>query len=89
MTQNHDVFRQVAYIQQALSHNKKSIGFFIGAGCPLSVRTNHRTKDGKSLSDPLIPDVAGLTEIISTKLKSTEEGKESAWDIVIWQLLTC
>ena len=83
MTQNHNVFRQIAYIQQSLSHNKKSIGFFIGAGCPLAVRTNLRTENEKSLSDPLIPDVAGLTAIISTKLKSTKKGKESKWDKLI------
>lgn len=31
----------IRYIQQALSQNKKPIGFFIGARCLLSVRVNH------------------------------------------------
>lgn len=83
MTQNHDVLRQVGYIQQALSHNKRPIGFFIGAGCPLSVRVNHRTEGTQSLSDPLIPDVAGLTDIIATKLKAKEGEQASAWDKLI------
>lgn len=81
--QSHDIFRQVGYIQQALSQNKKPIGFFIGAGCPLSVRVNHREEKGKNLSDPLIQDVAGLTATISASLKSTEKGKQSSWDQII------
>nr|WP_278434339.1 SIR2 family protein [Brucella anthropi] len=79
----HDVVRQISYIQQALSQNRKHIGFFIGAGCPLSVRVNHREKDGKHLSDALIPDVAGLTKIIESKLKSPDAKKPTAWDKLI------
>ncbi|TPK41389.1 SIR2 family protein [Mesorhizobium sp. B2-5-4] len=53
----HEAVRQVHYIQQALSQNKRPVGFFIGAGCPLSIRL----ADGSAL----IPDVAGLTKVIS------------------------
>jgi len=84
--QGHDVFRQVGYIQQALSQNKKPIGFFIGAGCPLSVRVNHRHEDGKDISDPLIPDVAGLTKAIADKLKGQKD-KQSSWDRIIQLML--
>ncbi|TBF64265.1 SIR2 family protein [Rhizobium leguminosarum] len=79
----HDVVRQISYIQQALSQNRKHIGFFIGAGCPLSVRVNHREENGKPISDALIPDVAGLTGIIGTRLKSSDSEKPTAWDKVI------
>lgn len=55
----HDAVRQVGYIRQALSQNKRPTGFFIGAGCPLSIRN----PDGS----PLIPDVAGLTQSINAE----------------------
>ena len=58
----HEAVRQIHYIQQALSQNKRSVGFFIGAGCPLSVRVG---------ADPLIPDVAGLTHIINRHFEAS------------------
>lgn len=61
MNNEHEIFRQVGYIQQTLSQDKKPIGVFIAAGCPLSVRVNERDEAGKKVTDPLIPDVAGLT----------------------------
>lgn len=83
MTLKHDALRQISYIQQALSQSKKPIGFFIGAGCPLAVRVNQRNEDGKEVSDPIIPDVAGLTQKISDKLKATAGTEETAWDKLI------
>jgi hypothetical protein len=32
----HDAYRQLEYIQQALSQSRKPIGVFIGAGCPIA-----------------------------------------------------
>jgi hypothetical protein len=69
----HDAYRQIGYIQQALSQNRKPIGFFLGAGCPLAVRvknTNGNDVDDKDII-PLIPDILGLTTIITERLKST------------------
>lgn len=63
----HDAIRQLGYVQQALSQNKRPVGFFIGAGCPLSIRLAD--------SSPLIPDVAGLTKVISDAF-ATGEHKE-------------
>ena len=83
MSPKHDVSRQVEYIQQALSQNRKPIGFFIGAGCPLSVRINHRTNGTQTVSDPLIPDVMGLTAIIAKKLTSAKKGDQSHWDKLV------
>lgn len=78
----HDAYRQVGYIQQALSQNRKPIGIFIGAGCPLSIRVNPKN-DGTS--DPIIPDVVGLTTLITGQLKGEEEAP-SVCDKLIAQM---
>jgi hypothetical protein len=57
----HDPIRQSKYLRQTLSQDKKPVGFFISAGCPLSVKM----PEGKW---PLIPDVAGLTNYIGDEL---------------------
>ncbi|MGY1889301.1 SIR2 family protein [Pseudomonas jessenii] len=57
----HDPVRHLKYLRQSLSQDNESIGFFISAGCPLSV----------SMSEddwPLIPDVANLTKFINDQL---------------------
>lgn len=46
----------VRQLQQVLVTGKLPIGFFIGAGCPVSIRVNENGADS-----PLIPDVANLT----------------------------
>ncbi len=75
----HDAYRQIGYIQQALSQNRKPIGIFLGAGCPLSVRVNQQCEIAtkKEFSLPIIPDVAGLTTIITQSLKGNEENPSS------------
>lgn len=67
----HDPIRQLKYFRQNLAQNKKSIGFFIAAGCPLSVGENGKpcTEDDKTWK-PLIPDVEGLTKAVAESLKS-------------------
>jgi hypothetical protein len=70
----HDPVRQSKYLRQTLSQDKKPVGFFIAAGCPLSVKM-----PGDKW--PLIPDVAGLTKYVSDELlKETalKEGKEKS-----------
>jgi hypothetical protein len=67
----HDPIRQSKYLRQTLSQDKKPVGFFISAGCPLAV-----TMPGDKW--PLIPDVAGLTKYVSDTLlkeKDIKEGK--------------
>ena len=86
MNNEHEIFRQVGYIQQTLSQDKKPIGVFIAAGCPLSVRVNERDVAGKKIDDPLIPDVAGLTSLIATKLTSGEKKKPSHYDKLLIQM---
>lgn len=68
MSKFHDPIRHLEYLRQSLSQDKKPIGFFISAGCPLAVEM----QEGKS---PLIPDVKGLTELVSKKLKENKHYK--------------
>jgi len=63
MDNEHDPIRHLKYLRQSLSQDNESIGFFISAGCPLSVAM----PDDKW---PLIPDVAELTRFINEQLKS-------------------
>ncbi|MCK9208277.1 MAG: SIR2 family protein [Salinivirgaceae bacterium] len=62
----HDPIRHLEYLRQSLSQDKKPIGFFISAGCPLSVTMP--TKE----EWPLIPDVANLTKWINNELKDNK-----------------
>ncbi|MBU4556761.1 MAG: SIR2 family protein [Actinobacteria bacterium] len=61
-----DPSRQVGYLQQCLSSDKKPLAFFLGAGCPVSVRV---APNGTAL----IPDVAGLTALVEEQIKTDEE----------------
>lgn len=81
MTQ-HDLNRQLNFIQQALSQHKRPIGFFIGAGCPLSVRVPATDGDGESSTEPLIGDILWLTQQVHTALTSSDTAKPSTWDKV-------
>lgn len=86
MNNEHEIFRQVGYIQQTLSQDKKPIGVFIAAGCPLSVRVNERDVAGKKVDDPLIPDVAGLTDLIAKELASSDKKNPSNYDKLLTQM---
>lgn len=74
----HDAFRQLNFIRQALSQNQRPTGFFIGAGCPLSIKVKTTNTNGDVQTAPLIWDVAGLTNIISNELSN--KNKDSDWD---------
>ena len=67
MSITHDPIRHLEYLRQSLSQDKKPIGFFISAGCPLSVTMP--TKE----EWPLIPDVKNLTEWINKELAANEK----------------
>lgn len=61
MNTYHNPIRHLKYLRQSLSQDNEAIGFFIAAGCPLSI----------SMPDdewPLIPDVMNLTKFINTQL---------------------
>ncbi|CAG1005066.1 hypothetical protein BURK2_03351 [Burkholderiales bacterium] len=73
----HCPYRRTADLLQRLAPNKMRVGFFIGAGCSLSVKGN----DGK----PLIPEIAGLTELVKGQLDKDAELRvvaQAAWDRV-------
>jgi hypothetical protein len=59
-----DSNNQASYRQQSLSSDKKPLGLFLGAGCPIAVRV------GEDEKSPLIP---GITEI--TKMVRDEQTK--------------
>jgi len=66
MIGSHDPIRHLRYLRQSLSQDNESIGFFISAGCPLSV----------AMPDdlwPLIPDVANLSRHINKVLCEHKE----------------
>jgi hypothetical protein len=50
--------KQIEELQLCLSSDKKPIGWFLGAGCPLAVG-----------SSPLIPDIAGMTKKVREALQ--------------------
>ncbi len=37
MTYVEDLLKQVGYLQQCLSSDKKPLGLFVGAGCPMAI----------------------------------------------------
>jgi hypothetical protein len=73
----HCPYRRTTDLLQRLAPNKMRVGFFIGAGCSLSVQG----ADGK----PLIPEIAGLTKLVKSYLDNDAKLKivaQTAWDRV-------
>lgn len=68
METTHDPMRHLKYLRHSLSQDNEAIGFFLAAGCPLSVPL-------EAPNWPLIPDVMGLTNFINEKLKSSSDYK--------------
>jgi hypothetical protein len=74
----HCPYRRTTDLLQRLAPNKMRVGFFIGAGCSLSVKG----VDGK----PLIPEIAGLTKQVKDSLDQDGVLKviaQTAWDRVV------
>lgn len=66
MSNYHDPVRHLEYLRQSLSQDKKPIGFFISAGCPVSVPM--------SPGEPaLIPSVNQLTSWIKSELRGNAD----------------
>lgn len=73
----HCPYRRTTDLLQRLAPNKMRIGFFIGAGCSLSVQG----ADGM----PLIPEIAGLTKQVKSYLDNDailKEVAQTAWSRV-------
>lgn len=75
---HHDPVRQVNFLQESIQLGKKPLGVFLGAGCPLAIRVPKEQAEGDEPSgstndtDPLIPDLAKMTEIIIDNLQGSE-----------------
>lgn len=69
----HNPDRFMVDLRQILSQGKKRIGMLLGAGAPVSVRVNAEGKLDPG-GDPLIPDVARLTEIVVGDLVPEDRG---------------
>ncbi|MEZ5873218.1 MAG: SIR2 family protein [Nitratireductor sp.] len=69
----HNPDRFMVDLRQILSQGKKRIGMLLGAGAPVSVRVNAEGKLDTG-GDPLIPDVARLTEIVVGDLVPEDRG---------------
>ncbi len=67
----------VRQLRQVLVTGKLPIGFFIGAGCPVSVRV---TEEG--IDAPLIPDVANLTIHVLKELASRADVSDATRRLV-------
>jgi hypothetical protein len=67
MNNFHSPIRHLKYLRQSLSQDNESIGFFISAGCPLSVELPNKE------DWPLIPDVKQLTIFINEQLVDNEK----------------
>ncbi|MBI5885284.1 MAG: SIR2 family protein [Deltaproteobacteria bacterium] len=64
-----DPHKQIGYLQQCLSSDKKPLGLFMGAGCPMAIKPD----GGNGL--PLIPDIAGITKVVRNQLSTSEAHK--------------
>lgn len=68
MNKVHDLPHQVSLVREALRSEKRRLGFFLGAGCPLGIYDKDEVKSIKH-----IPDVAGLTSAIEKELGVEQE----------------
>jgi hypothetical protein len=58
-------------LQQALTSDKMRVGFFLGAGCPVSITVPSGTG-----TKPLIPNIEGLTDQIREKMAVSETQRQ-------------
>lgn len=66
MSNYHDPIKHIKFLRLALSQDKKPLGYFISAGCPLAVEMPEE-------KGPLIADVTGLTKYLKDELSSTTD----------------
>lgn len=69
MDESHDPLQCVKQLRQTLAADKLSIGLFLGAGCPCAIQVS---RDGAEESTPLVPDINGLTQLVSTEMERSE-----------------
>ncbi|MYH90939.1 MAG: SIR2 family protein [Gammaproteobacteria bacterium] len=59
-------------LRQILSQGRKRIAFLIGAGAPVSIRINTEGRIDEN-GNPLIPNVAQLTDLVVNKLEESDK----------------
>jgi hypothetical protein len=69
--ETHDPLQFLNQLRQALAAPKLSVGFLIGAGCPVSIRC------GPDRCEPLIPDVKGLSVKVFAEIAASAEHKDN------------
>ena len=70
MVESYDPLNCVRQLRQALAADKLAIGFFLGAGCPCSIRVPDA---GEGADVPLIPDVSGITTLVKMEIEQSAE----------------
>ena len=74
----HCPYRRAMDLLQRLAPAKMRVGFLLGAGCPLAVRTER-----EGTTSPLIPDTVGLTRQVKAHLDADatlNAAAKSLWD---------
>jgi hypothetical protein len=67
----HDPLRQLQQLRQIFASDKMPTGFLLAAGCSCAIRV----PDGKGGTKALIPDIAGVTSEVRSKLAASDETK--------------
>ena len=70
MDESHEPLQLAKQLRQVLAADKLSVGFFLGAGCPCSIRIRN---EHDSSDTPLIPGIEGLTEIVTKVLSDSPD----------------
>lgn len=73
MATQRNPLKQTNLLHQCLLQDKRPIGFFLSAGCPVSVRV-----DDDGTNKPLIPDVKGLSDEITVALQDSDYAAQFA-----------
>ncbi len=66
MIQYHNPTRQENYLRESLAHDKKPLGFLLGAGAPMAIRV----PAGTDTTLPLIPDIFDMTKQVQDLLSN-------------------
>jgi len=74
---SHDANKTVADLRDHLARHDKPIAFLFGAGTSCSVKAIR--PDGATPSEPLVPGVAGLTQICAEEVRALGKSHEGAW----------
>src|SRR6266545_8420284 len=69
-TTQHDLQAQLRALQLCLTADKRPLGFFLETGCPLAIQVG-----AAGSTQPLIPDIIGLTTLVCQKLGVKAEHK--------------